>query len=472
MRTDEGTASPPEGPASAPPLPAGVIVPPRARRARRARPGCSARRRAGEQWTRLCGDDLVKNSFYLLAATGTQGILGMAFWLLCARLFPAAQVGEATALISACTLLAYFSLLGFNSSLIRYLPKAGSPEAWLNNGLVLCSGASILLAAGYVLLLPSVASRLAFVRHSPIESIGFVAFVTMTALVLLTDSVFIARRQAQYNLLIDGVVQGGTKLALPVALVSAGAFGIFAATGFAAALDVLVSLLLIVWVIGYRPRLRMDFGVIRQGLGFSSANYLASLLSLVPTLVLPIAVIDELGTRPAAFYYIAFSIANLLNAIAYSTCQALFAEGSHGDTDRRILVRRSACLLAGATVPAGLAVAALAPVILSVFGRQYGQHATTTLVVLALGLVPVSACTWSSTLLRVTGQLPALIVSSVAYAATICVLAVWWAGSGLVFVALAWVIGNVVAAVIAGTALWNHRGLIGSVPPAGGRGQA
>lgn len=423
------------------------------------------RSRVRAQVISLRADDLVKNSFYLMAATATQGVLGMAFWLLCARLFPASQVGEATALISASTLLAYSSLLGFNSSLIRYLPKAERPDGWMNNGLVLCTAVSIVFGGAYVLVLPSIAGRLAFVRHSPIEAVGFVVFVAMTALVLLTDAVFIARRQAKYNLLVDGVIQGGTKLVLPLVLVSAGAFGIFAATGFASAIDVVVSLLLIIWVFGYQPRLRMNFAVIKQATGYSLANYVANLLNLVPTLVLPIAVIDQLGARPAAYYYIAFSVANLLNAIAYSTCQALFAEGSHDDTDRRALVRRSARLLAGASVPAGALVAVLAPVTLPVFGAQYGQHATSTLVVLALGLVGVSACTWSITLLRVTKQLRALIGASVAYAVVMCGLAVWWTRWGLVYVGLAWDIGNLVTAAIAGVALWTNRDRLGWPKP-------
>lgn len=448
-----GTAS---RPASVPVTPASPLAHPAGPRlARRQVQWCV------QWWGMLRRDELVKNSFYLLAATATQGLLGSVFWLLCARLFPASQVGEATALISASILLAYFSLLGFNSSLIRYLPQARDPEGWMNNGLVLCTGLSVVLATGYVLALPFIAGRLAFVRASLTDSAGFVVFVAATALVLLTDAVFIANRQAKYNLLVDGLIQGASKLVLPLVLVAAGAFGIFAATGFASVLDVAASLVLIVLVFGYRPRLRVNFGVIRQATSFSLANYLANMASLLPTLVLPIAVIDELGTRPAAYYYVAFSIANLLNAVAYSTCQAMFAEGSHQHTDQRALVRRSALLLGSITVPAGALVAVLAPVLLAVFGRQYSVHATLTLTVFSLGLVPVSACTWSITLLRVTKQLPALIAASAAYAGTMCVLAIWWARSGLVFVALAWVIGNVVAAVVAGAALWHRRGLLG-----------
>lgn len=419
---------------------------------------------AARLWALVHTDELVKNGFFLLASTATQGVLGAAFWLLCARLFTVAEIGTATALISATVLLGYVSLLGLNSSVIRFLPNASDPNAEINNGILLSSVVSIVLASGYVLLLPSLAGSLAFVRHSILYAVGFVAFSAMTALVLYTDAVFIARRSAKYNLYVDGLAQGGTKLVLPVALVSAGAFGILAATGIAATADVVLSIILMITVLGYRPRLRLHPGAIRQALGFSSANYFANILNLLPTLVIPIAIINRLGARAAGFYYVAFSVANLLNAIAYSTSQSLFAEGSHGDQDKRVLARRSARLLAAVSIPAALLVALVAPFVLSVFGRQYGTHATSTLVVLALGLLPVSAFSWATTLLRVNGQLKALVVSSVTYAATICGLALWWAGSGLIYVAVAWVVGNTIAGAAAGFALWRRRDLLDADP--------
>jgi O-antigen/teichoic acid export membrane protein len=420
----------------------------------------SPREHVSRAWTLFRTDDLVKNSFFLLAATATQGVLGAAFWLLCARFFTVAQIGVATALLSATVLLAYVSQLGLNSSIIRFLPNASDPDAEINNGMLLSFGAALVLGACYVAALPLLAGRLAFVRHSPFDAVAFVLFGAMTTLVLYKDAVFIARRNAKYNLFLDGFVQGGTKLALPVAFIGLGAFGMVAATGVAAGVDVLLSIVIMITVLGYRPRIRLHPQAIRQALGFSSANYFANLLNLLPTLVLPIAIIDELGARAAGFYYVAFSVANLLNAIAYSTSQALFAEGSHGDMDKRALMRKSARLLAVLTIPTAFLVAVVAPFVLKVFGKEYGTHATTTLAVLALGLLPVSACSWATTLLRVNGQLKALLASSVVYAVTICGLALWWAPSGLVYVAVAWVIGNIAGGAVAGAALWHRRDLL------------
>jgi O-antigen/teichoic acid export membrane protein len=415
-------------------------------------------------WRDYRSDELIKNSFFLLLSTATQGILGAAFWLLAARLFNPDEIGQATALISATILLGYVSLLGLNSSVIRFLPTAVDGDAQIDNGIALPLVVATILATSYVFILPSLAGPLAFVRHSFLDASGFVLFTAMTALVLFTDAVFIARRQTKYNLLVDGVVQGGTKLVLPVALVSAGAFGIVAANGFAATLDVMVSVVLMIVVLGYRPSGRIHLHAVRKSFAFSSANYLANLLNLLPTLVLPLAIIDELGARQAGFYFIAFAIANLLNAIAYSTSQSLFAEGSHEGTDKVALARRSSKLLLAITVPTAVLFAAFSHVVLWVFGKQYSLHGTGTLVVLALALVPVAACSWSTTLLRINGQLGALLLSTALYSVIICGLAVWWARSGLVFVGLAWAIGNTVAALVAGVALWRRRDLFHAIP--------
>ena len=47
---------------------------------------------------------------------------GFFFWIVAARLYALEQVGLATALISSLALVALFSTLGFDSSIIRFLP--------------------------------------------------------------------------------------------------------------------------------------------------------------------------------------------------------------------------------------------------------------------------------------------------------------------------------------------------------------
>src|SRR5260221_1957774 len=65
---------------------------------------------------------LYKNSFYVMASNMVLIGTGFFFWIIAARLYSTAQIGIATSLFSLLTLLSNFSLLGFGSGLMRFLP--------------------------------------------------------------------------------------------------------------------------------------------------------------------------------------------------------------------------------------------------------------------------------------------------------------------------------------------------------------
>jgi len=54
---------------------------------------------------------------------------GFFFWLIAARFYSTADIGLASAIISAMGLIAMLSLLSFDISLVRFLPKYSSVEA-------------------------------------------------------------------------------------------------------------------------------------------------------------------------------------------------------------------------------------------------------------------------------------------------------------------------------------------------------
>jgi O-antigen/teichoic acid export membrane protein len=413
--------------------------------------------RAGEQAragrVRLKSDHLLYNSFYLALTTSTMGVLGFLFWLLNARLFNASQIGEATLLISATSLISYLSLLGFNNTLIRFLPTAEDPVAQINTGLLLCFGASMVLGSLYVLGLPIFAPSLTFIRDSPWYAIGFVFLTACSAVNLLTDSVFIAYRKAQYNFVVDGVIQSGSKLSLPLLLVGLGTFGIFASAGIASGLAVLFSLYFMKRALNYRPAFQVKLESLRSALSFSAASYVSNLLNLIPLLVLPVIVLDTLGAASAGYYFLAFQMANLLYSVAFAVTESLLAEGSQHEVDLKRLARHSATVL-GILIPfGGLLLAGSSHWLLLLFGRSYSQHATTALMVLGIAAVAVTTNVWASAMLKVTKQLSAMICANVMYAVVIIGLAAAWAHRGLVWVALAWLLGNIAASAVACGAL-------------------
>ena len=313
------------------------------------------------------------------------------------------------------------------------------------------------ITALYLLSMPTFVPKLLPIVHDPWYTARIRAAHGVQRMNLVTDSVFIAYRSAKYNLLIDGVIQSATKLFLPLALVGLGAYGIFASSGLAAAVAVGASLYFMVRVFGYHPGLVISREVVSKVWAFSAVNYLANLLNIIPTLVLPVLVLDGRGAAEAGFFYVAFQIANLLNTVNHDP-QSLFAEGSYDGASLRSLAKRSGWIQVVTLVPTTAALVVATPLILSFFGHAYHLHSTSILEVLLASAPAVAFNTWTSSLMRLTRQLGALLWSNVVYAVVLCGLAGLWVHRGLVWVGVAWLVGNLVSGVVGALALLFPRG--------------
>ena len=430
-------------------------------------PARSSRRR---QWLpiralreRLRADHMVRNSLYLILNSGLQAALGFAFWIIAARLFTTADVGRASSLIAATVVIAYVALLGLNTTFVRYLPTARDRDAMLTVGLLLVAVAGAGLGLLYVLLTPIIAPRVAFIEQQPAMTVGFVLLTAAGAVNLITDSIFIAERKAGYNALVDGGIGGFTKVGSTVILVGTGAYGLFCASAVGSAAAALASILLMTRALRWRPALRKPFQTLLPLLRFSGATYVGNVLNLLPTLVVPLIALDRLGAPAAAYYFVAFQIANLLYSAAYAVEQAFLAEGSQAGVDWRELVRRSLRVLIALCLPAGLVLFLVARWLLLMFGSKYSQHGTAALMVLAVAVIPVAANCWFQTVLRLSGRLRAIVVSNSVYAVAICGLAWFLVPHGLTGLAVAWPVGALLgatAAAMPGKSLWPDRSAV------------
>ncbi|HVB45954.1 MAG TPA: lipopolysaccharide biosynthesis protein [Streptosporangiaceae bacterium] len=402
---------------------------------------------------RLRADHMVRNSLYLIFSSGVQSALGFAFWVIMARLFSTDDVGRASSLISAVTVIAYLALLGLNTTVVRYLPTAPDQNTLITVGTLLVAGGGAAIGFLYVLATPLIAPRLSFIEHSPAMVAGFALLAAGAAVNLLTDSVFIASRKANLCAVTDGGVGGIFKVVAGVALAGTGTYGLFAASAGGFAASAAVSLVLIVIVLKRRPWLRDPIRTLKPLLRFSAASYLANILNLLPVLAVPLITLDRLGPRAAAYYFVAFQIATLLYSGAYAVGQAFLAEGSHTGVDRRELFRRSRRVLILLYLPACLLTMGVAHWALIVFGTRYSEHGTGSLMLLASAAIPIGACTWSWNVLRLTGRLLPLVASYGVYMFGICGLAWLLAPHGLTALSAAWPIGSMLAAIVATAAV-------------------
>jgi O-antigen/teichoic acid export membrane protein len=409
----------------------------------------------------------LRSAGFLTLSQGAVAIFGFVFWVVSARLADADAVGTATTLVSASSLIAYLSVFGVNITLMRFLPTSSEPDDTLSSGFIVCFTGALLVSLGYVELMPVVAPKLAFVQRSPLYTVEFVVFTAFGALNILTDSVFIAYQRAKYIFWSDGVIQGTVKILAPFALIAAGVyatygvFGIFSSFGSAAAIDVIASLALIVGRLGYRPHLRVRMSALTRTLRYTITNYAVQILDILPTLILPTVVLDGLGRRQAGYFYIAFQVASLLSGVGVSIAVSALSEGAQGHARLNEVARRSRFLLSVTVPPLLIIGLAVAPWVLVIFGPAYREHASSTLVVLVLAIPAVALCQWTRALLQITKQLHALLASQLLYAAIVLGLSIVVMHKGMTWIAGAYLLGNLLAGAVAGTAFllrgFGHR---------------
>jgi O-antigen/teichoic acid export membrane protein len=398
--------------------------------------------------TQLRTNHMVRNSMFSLLSTGLQAALGFAFWVIAARIFTAPDVGRATSLISATTFIGSIALFGLNSTLSRFLPTTKSRDLMITSSVVIVAVGGTIFALAYVIALPLIAPQLRFMDARIPLAIGFVLLTGTATVNKLTDYIFVASRRTGINAFVDGGIGGVSRLILLPILASTGAYGLFSASTGGFAITSVASVILLWTHLHTRPRLKGALKEMRPLLRFSGANYLGNVFNLVPILVMSLIVLDRLGTSAAAYYYMAFQIANLLYSGVYAVEENFLAEGAHDEEALTHLMWRAGKLLAMMALPAALVGALLAHYIMLVFGHPYAVHGSGALVLMALATIPIAAQNWLITVMRLTGQLMAITVSNFVYAVAICGLAWVLAPHGLAMVGASWLFGSLLSVMV------------------------
>jgi O-antigen/teichoic acid export membrane protein len=104
----------------------------------------------------------------ILAKVSTMG-LGFVAWLLAARLFAAAEVGIASAVVSAITLCSQIALLGISSAIISLYPThRDAPGRLLNTAYGITAGAAVVAGGLFLIVASAVFTELRVVSSMPL----------------------------------------------------------------------------------------------------------------------------------------------------------------------------------------------------------------------------------------------------------------------------------------------------------------
>src|SRR6185437_2592047 len=139
---------------------------------------------------------LYRSSFALMLTTGLNGILGFAYWILAARLYPAGAVAVGAGAISAMMLVSSLGWIGLQYVLLRFVPVAGGSQTRLVRITYAAATAIGLVSAGVFLAGFAHLADLGLLTKSPLTVSLFAASVVLWIVFSLQDPVLIGLRRA------------------------------------------------------------------------------------------------------------------------------------------------------------------------------------------------------------------------------------------------------------------------------------
>ena len=350
---------------------------------------------------------IVRNATLLTSTTGVNLLLGFAYWWVAARLLPPAAVGLGSAAISAMTLLAALSLFGFGTLLIGELPRRPAyARALVPRALVIAGSAALLLGTLFIVLAPWFSSDFDALRHSPLVSAIFVLGASLTALSLIADDIAVGLLYSELQL-VRNLVFGLAKLVILIASISPVLPEITITSSWVFGLA--VSL------VAYTSMAANKFGLRLRGqtLGKSPLiplirsampHHLLNFTLELPRLGLPVLVTALISSTANAYFYTSLMIISLASAVTHALTKALYASNSASNSANSANIRFSLLISLGISLISSAVIIITSPLLMSVFGEDYRNNATNTLVILALLPVATSISTHYVAVHRSLGQ--------------------------------------------------------------------
>jgi O-antigen/teichoic acid export membrane protein len=359
-----------------------------------------------------------RTSLFLIADSAVTAGIGFIFWIIVARYYTAEDLGYGSAAISAMSLLGSLSLIGLNTTIIRFLPSAEKPQRMINSYLTLTGLVAIVIAGVFIAGLPVWSPALNFIQKNAIFILAFMIFTAVYTLSNISRNVFLTIRRADLELVTD-TIQSTLKIPAAIILVLFfHSFGIAAAWGTTTLISVVIALCLFLPRIqgGYRPWPALDLKIIRNYQNYSAGNYLASLFASATTWIMPIIVVNILDSEANAYFYITWTISTLLSAISVASASSLFVEGSHSRENLRSNLVQALKFTYLLLVPAAIFTFVLSSPLTALFGNAYSINGAALLRLLVIANLcgGITSLYWA--ILRINKNIPELCFLSITQA--------------------------------------------------------
>ena len=417
-------------------------------------PSCSHKSASRSRTVQLAGRSLTQaplftNAGYLMAIEVINTLVGFLFWGLAAHLYQPAEVGTATAALSAVALVSGIAGLGIGDGIVRFLPEAQVGDVMVNTAFTLVVMTGLLIGSLFLAGLPVWSPSLLVLRRSGPALIGFLLFSTTVTLNAAVRSIFLAHRRALYAF-IQATVVNTVRMSLVAVLAGIRTAGLLLSVGlgFFLALALSLAILLPRLQPHYRFRPQLNLSVLGLVLPFSMGNHMAGVLAQSSRMLLPLAILEMLGPASSGHAYIAWMLGSFLTTPGLALAASAFAEGANAPHDSARIVTKAMAVGFLLTSGAALFLGVGAPWLLLLFGRTYAQESAGLLRWLAVAGPLTVVTQLYFTHLRVQKRLRSLILGSAVVAVVTLSISFWLMPRfGIAATGMGWAVGNSLVAV-------------------------
>lgn len=321
---------------------------------------------------------LYRNSIALMLNQVFGALFGLFFWIVAARTMPSKDIGLATAVISAATLIIGLSRLGLDAGLMRYLPESKNKNEMYSTVSVITLILALTFTIIFIIGIEFFSPALLFLRDGWFLLVFF-AYIAVSSIYTTQNMVLIVLRRADLSFFQNLFL--GLRIPILFYIVSLSVIGIFSAFGIAF-LFTLICGMFMLYSYGIFLTHHIDIGVLQKILKFSLGNYSAGILAMAPITIIPLMILNMLGPEDNAYFYVAYSIAGPLSMIPNAVSTSLFVEGSHNLPLRENVIK-SMKLIVLFLIPSLIILFLFGNKLLMLYNKEYSNQSLEILWLLA-----------------------------------------------------------------------------------------
>jgi len=362
---------------------------------------------------------------------------------------PAKDVGLATAAISAAALIIGLSRLGLDAGLVRYLPESKNRNRLYSTIAIVTLVLALVLAAVFMLGINIFSPALSFLREGWFLPVFFV-YIAVTSVYSVQNITFITIRRAELILIQNLLL--GARIPILLLITGLGVFGVFSSLGVAHLMTFVFGDFMLQRY-GLSFTRSFDIASIRKILKFSLGNYSAGIFMMAPGTIIPIMIVNTIGAKEGAYFYVAYSVATLLIIIPNAVSISLFVEGSH-NLPLKENVLKSVKLILMLLVPVLIIIFFFGDKILLLFSKEYSDQSFELLQLLAVSGVFFAVTSIFISIKKI--QKDVRMINYVSFALSVLIIGLGYMSLlkyGLVGVGYAWLGANVTICLVVGMAI-------------------